>query len=243
MVKIPSNPEEIYKDFINDTKSVFSNDLISVLITGSAAKGEYIRKKSDINFIIVLTEEGMKKIPDFLKISKKWAKANVSVPLFLYKEYIKSSLDSFPIEFLNIKNNSRIIFGDDITNIIEIDKNDLRLQVEREIKGKLLQLRQVFFEINKNPKSFQQFISVSISTFNPIFSAAVYLKKDIYPRNREEIFTEISEIFSIDKDFFERLLDIKKGDLKVSKDTITTIWENYVENIRKISKAIDNHII
>lgn len=242
MVKIPSNPEDIFKDFINDTKSVFSNDLVSVLITGSAAKGEYIPKKSDINFVVVLTEDGMKKIPDFLSTVKKWSKANVSIPLFLYEEYIKSSLDSFPIEFLNIKNNSRTIFGENITDIIEIDKKDLRLQVEREIKGKLLQLRQVFFEINKNPKSFREFISVSVSTFNPIFSAAVYLKNDNYPKNKNEIYTEISEIFSIDKDFFERLLNIKKGTLKVTKDSIVPIWENYVENIRKISKDIDKII-
>ncbi|MFC1724865.1 hypothetical protein ACFL4T_04495 [candidate division KSB1 bacterium] len=243
MVKIPGNPEEIFDDFVSDVKDIFSDHLISVLVTGSVAKGEYVPKKSDINFIIILSEEGMKKIPEYLDTSKKWYKAGVSIPLFLYKEYIESSLDSFPIEFLNIKNNSKTIYGEDLTGIIAIDNKDLRLQVEREIKGKLLKLRHAFFEIDLKPKAFRQFISVSISTFNPIFAAAVYLKENFYPKNQSEIYQKISEIFSVEKDFFDRLIDIKQDKIKVTGDSITPLWEKYVQNIRTISLAIDKHVL
>jgi len=185
----------------------------------------------------------MVKIPSFLKTVKKWSKANVAIPLFFHKEYIKSSLDSFPIEFLNIKYNSKPVFGEDITNIIEINNEDLRLQIEREIKGKLLKLRQVYFEFDLKPKMFHQFVSVSLPTFDSIFSAAVYLKKGIFPKSRKDIYQNVSDIFAIDEEFFDKLIKIKKEELKVEKEDITPLWEKYVDNIKRVSLQIDKHIL
>ena len=97
MTKIPQSPEEIFTEFSNNIKQLFNDDLVSIVLYGSGAKGEYVRKKSDINFLVVLTEDGIKKLSGAFALVKKWNKRNVAVPLFLTREYIESSLDSFPI--------------------------------------------------------------------------------------------------------------------------------------------------
>ncbi len=52
MVKIPNKPEEIFGDFSHEVKKLFGSDLISIILYGSAARDEYVPKKSDINFIL-----------------------------------------------------------------------------------------------------------------------------------------------------------------------------------------------
>ena len=57
-------------------------------------------------------------------------------------EYIRTSLDVFPVEFLNFKLIHATVFGEDIFESLEINRMDLRRQCERELKVKLVSLRQ-----------------------------------------------------------------------------------------------------
>ena len=65
----------------------------------------------------------------------------ISTPLFIARGYIQQSLDTFPLEFLNISSSYQLVFGDDILENIEFKAEDVRTQCERELKGKLLHLR------------------------------------------------------------------------------------------------------
>src|SRR5437667_194921 len=78
----------------------------------------------------------------------KWGrKHRISTPLFMTKEYVLHSTDVFPIEFTEIKERHRIIFGEDIFKDLDIPFKDMRLLCEQQIKGKLLHLRQAYLEI------------------------------------------------------------------------------------------------
>ena len=52
MAKIPVKPEEIFEEIISDYISIFGENLLSIILYGSAARGEYVKKKSDINLLI-----------------------------------------------------------------------------------------------------------------------------------------------------------------------------------------------
>ena len=103
MARIPHKPEEIFQEIILDYQGIFGPDLLSIILYGSGARGEYIPKKSDINFLMLLTENGIDHLSKAFKTVLKWHKKRVHTPLFLTAEYIKSSLDVFPIEFLNLQ--------------------------------------------------------------------------------------------------------------------------------------------
>ena len=83
MAKIPNRPEEIFDEFKGEYVSLFGDDLLAIILYGSGARGEYIPKKSDINFLIVLTDDGMERLGDATGLVGKWEKRSVPVPLFL----------------------------------------------------------------------------------------------------------------------------------------------------------------
>jgi len=88
MAKIPKRPEEIFQEFTQDYQAIFRDDLKSIILYGSGARGEYIPKKSDINFLIVLTEVAMDRLRETFPLIRKWRKRRVNIPLFLTDEYI-----------------------------------------------------------------------------------------------------------------------------------------------------------
>ena len=48
MAKAPENPKDIFQEIIDDCKAMFRNDLVSIILYGSATGKAYIPGKSDI---------------------------------------------------------------------------------------------------------------------------------------------------------------------------------------------------
>jgi predicted nucleotidyltransferase len=239
MAKSPKEPKDIFTDIITDYKKAFGDDLISIIMYGSATGKDYRPGKSDINFMIVLSEEGIERIDMAFDIIKKWQKRNVAIPLFLTEAYVDTSLDVFPIEYLNFQRNYALVFGKDILKDLAFDREFIRLQCEREIKGKLLILRQAFLETSGKGKSLKEVIGNSISAFVAIFDALLHLKGQDLPRTKREVVKATAAEFDMDAALFEKVLDIKDEKVKPGDMEIMGLFKDYLREVRKLAKLVD----
>lgn len=239
MAKIPKTPEEIYQEFTGDFQNVFGENLVSIILYGSAARGEYVYKRSDINFLVVLTNQGMESLNRALSLVHKWAKRKVSTPLILTKHYIESSLDSFPIEFLTMKQHHKLVFGEDILESIDVDESHLRLQCERELRGKLLHLREGYLTTNGKTQPIKNLIRRTVPTFASIFTALLHLKGEETGGSKKHIFEKTTDVFGLDKNVFEKVLHIRNNTLKLKGDEINSLMQEYIEQIRKLTNIVD----
>jgi len=239
MAKIPNDPKDIFDDITKDYQDIYGKDLVSIILYGSAASGNYIPKKSDINFLIILSEEGITRLEKSFKTVEKWNKRKVSVPLFLTQSYISTSLDSFPIEFLNMQKSHQLVFGEDVLKELVFSKNHLRLQCERELKGKLLQLRQVYLESRGKTRNLKFIIENSLTAFISIFHALLYIKDKDVPAGRRETISLVSQEMEVDEKVFLDLLKVKEGSVKLSAEALHTLFENYIGEARKLAYTVD----
>lgn len=239
MAKIPKDPTEIFEEFTTDLKNTFQTDLTAIILYGSAATGEYIHKKSDINFLVVLTENGIKKLRKYLPLISKWQKRNVTTPLFLTKEYILSSLDSFPIEFLSMRMKYELVYGEDIMSNLKVEESDLRLACEREMKGKLLHLREGFLSASKDTRDLKMLISQSLATFTTLFTAILKLREAEPPRKRRELFEKMATEFDLDREVFAKLMDVRENSTKIKKQELLDLVEKYIQEIDKLTQIVD----
>jgi len=242
MSKIPEKPEDIFDEFKDDYITIFGDDLVSVILYGSGARGEYIAKKSDINFLIVLNDNGMEHLNDSIDLVAKWEKRRIPVPLFLSEDYIKSSLDAFPLEFFNIRLAYSVAYGKDVLKDLNIEKGNLRLQCERELKAKLLLLRRSFLQANGEVRLLTGLVKQSFSAFISIFNALLYLKGNEIPGEYLSIIKEMSENYDINRDLFQDLSQIKKEEKKFTKDEIKKIVWEYILEIKGLSKKVDQMV-
>jgi len=239
MTKIPDKPEEIFQEFTADCRQIFGEDLVSIIVYGSAARGEYIPKKSDVNFLIILSNAGIERFHAAQDTIHKWGKRRVAVPLFLTEEYIHNSLDSFPIEFLNISSHYSVVFGKDVFADITISREDLRLQLEREMKGKLLNLRQAYFQAAGDPKSAALLIRDSFGTFLSLFPAVLFLKNESISQNTRENIKRVSLLFKLDTHVLEQLYSIRGESEKLKKSRTSELLRNYITQIRTLAQQTD----
>lgn len=239
MAKTIKDPKEIFPEIINDYQGLYGDDLISIILYGSAAGQDYRPGKSDINFMIVLSEEGIEHLDRAIPVEKKWRKRNVAIPLFLTENYVETSMDVFPIEYLNFKRNYMPVFGKDLLKDLTFDPEFIRLQCEREIKGKLLILREAFLETAGKGKALKHVIGQSIPALVAIFEALLYLKGKELPKENLALVRSTCEAFDLDAGVFEKLLGIKEEKIKPSNHEIGELYKNYLREMRKLAKLVD----
>jgi hypothetical protein len=239
MAKIPDQPQEVFVPLIQDYLKVFGSELVSLIVYGSAASGSYVKGKSDIYLLLVLTEAGINKLDAAFDSVKLWKKRRVATPLVMTKAFIETSLDSYPIEFLNMKNSHILVYGEDVLANLAFQPADLRLQIEREVKGKIILLRQGYLETAGSARELRLLIRNSFTAFISIFNALLYLKQEKAPQTRRETIKEVSNLFSLDAAIFELCSDIREGKDRLAGSEITATFNKYLREVEKISSIVD----
>jgi len=215
-----------------------SGDLIhSLHITGSALTEDFDKKTSDINSVVVLKSMELGFLESLAPKGKKYRKSGISSPLIMTPEYIRNSLDVFPIEFLNIKLCHHTVLGDDIFRDVAIRRDDLKHQCEREIKVKLIGLRQGYLSSMGDSKTLAGNFSASITGHIPLFRGIIELKNVTPPLPGRQVIDVLSERTGVDCSAFREVLSAKKDGFK--KGSLDTLFERYYHATEQIKRAID----
>ncbi|MHB9096380.1 MAG: hypothetical protein ACYC5X_00985 [Syntrophales bacterium] len=239
MAKVPKKPEEIFVEITKEYQGIFGADLISIILYGSGAGQDYIAGKSDLNFLITLTEPGIERLDRLLEIVARWRKRNVAIPLFMTRSDISGSLDAYPIEFLNMKRHYVLVSGEDVLSELAFDPRHIRLQLERELRGKLLHLRSGYLATEGSAGKLRKLIGLSLTAFVSLFSALLYLKNVEIPHGKREVITAAGMSFGIDAAVFLKCEEIRRKTDRFSSDEVKSIFRNYLQEVGRLCEEIE----
>ncbi|MCD4813699.1 hypothetical protein K8S19_08420 [bacterium] len=223
----------------NTLLEILGENVIAVLVYGSAAVGDYLDKSSDINLLVVLKKIDLSVLDAVRRFVKKMGTAKMTAPLLMTPEHIQTSTDVFPIEFYEIKEKHRMIFGEDIFTGLAIDPKNLRHECEHELKGRIMRIRQRFLEIKDSVPALKQlFLSAHNANF-PAFRTALRLKQVDPPVKKEEVTAALAEQFGLDRDCFKTISQMRLGTIKLDVPGLRTLLEKYMIEVQKLAAIVD----
>ena len=94
-----------------------------------------------------------------------WHRAGSATPLLLTTTEFAGSLDAFPIEYGEILDTHRVLFGGDLFTGLAIRPEDLRRACEVQVKSHLLHLREDFVECGGRPAAVAALVADSAPAF------------------------------------------------------------------------------
>jgi predicted nucleotidyltransferase len=127
--------------FLTETDRVLAQGYSAVLY-GSAARGDFVPGRSDINLMLVLEQLTAPVLRSLSRAFTAWRKATREPPLILSRAEWDRASDAFPIEITDMRLSYQVLRGSDPLAGVQVDLADLRKALEREFRGKLLRLRQ-----------------------------------------------------------------------------------------------------
>ncbi len=163
----------------------------------------------------------------------------VASPLIMTPEYIDNSKDVFPVEFLSIKVAHRTVYGEDVFSTLSLDNSHLRHQCEREVKVKLIGLRQGYLTTMGDARALTQSYIDSITGYIPLFRAIITCKDGEPPVLYAEVLRKLSEITGVDCTVYEKLLREKRSKDKLGKAEVDRLFEEYYDATAKLSGIIN----
>jgi hypothetical protein len=227
------------KPFLDEMLAGYGNKIHSLHITGTAITDDFNEKISDINSLIVLNEMDLKFLALLAPLGKKYGKQKVAAPLIMTPGYITSSLDVFPVEFLNFKRVHSTVFGEDILQNLTIDRMDLRHQCERELKTKLIRLRQGYLSSQGDKTLLMEGLVRSITGYIPLFRGIVLLFGKEPPVVQKEVIEALGRETGVNADVFAKVLKEKHEKIKLTIEELNTIFEEYYAATEKLGAIID----
>jgi hypothetical protein len=151
--------------------------LVALLLYGSAARepGAGNQEPGAMNTLLIV-----ERIDDdlFTRLStpvRDWVSAKHPPPLLLTAEEWRDSADAFPIEYDDIRAHHRLLAGRDPWRGITVQREDVRRQLEQELMGKLVHLRQAYVAQWNHPKGLAEIVRETRAGFLTMLRAVLRL--------------------------------------------------------------------
>ncbi|MBE9528795.1 MAG: hypothetical protein IME99_06115, partial [Proteobacteria bacterium] len=110
---------------------------------------------------------------------------------------------------------------------------------EREIKTKLIWLRQGYISSLGDKALISERLSDSIVGYMPLFRAVITLLGEEPPVLRHDVISALQRLTGIETGIFEKMLLLRRGELKLGKEELTASFEQYYKATERTAKIID----
>jgi hypothetical protein len=230
--------EQKLTDLVDRLRKAHGEALRSVILYGSGATGDHHAQYSDLNVLCVLTQVTPAELADSESVFKWWRAQGNPSPLLLSAEEVRTSTDCFPIEFHDMAEGRRVLFGEDVIENLAIDKVFYRAQVEHELRSKLLRLRQKAAVVLKNPQELQRLMIDSVSNFLVLARHALLVSGIPVTGQKREISKSLASI-GVDPSPFDTLLDLREQGKKRSDVAPEILFKDYLRQIEAVVTHVD----
>ncbi len=227
--------EALLKRFIDDVQRLYGDNLLSAYLYGRALRNNHDPSRHMTHVLLILKTLGVKELREYLTLSER-AYRGIE-PLFMSPSYIRSSMDAFPIEFLELKEGV-LLFGEDFLKDTDIYLRHLRFEVEQEIKGKLLHLRHGFLATFKKGR-LMDLLHESFLSYIPTFRASLVVLGKEPPQKVMEILDALKEGFSIDVKPLISVWELRHNP-KMLKEELLDIFDRYHSVLETLAERIDS---
>ncbi len=133
---------EPLREFADLVRQLAGSNAVSLTIFGALAGGSFDPARHTVRSVLVLDKIDLDLLRRLAEEGERLGKSGFAAPLIMTPDYIAASLDTFPLEMIEIYQCHVNVFGTDHFGDLRFEDRHVRLQCEREFKSILISLRQ-----------------------------------------------------------------------------------------------------
>lgn len=220
-------------------RGVLGNEFLAAFLTGSVLTQGFDLQHSKVNIVVVsrtLEPEMLDALREAMPVSRK---APHFDPLLLTQRQIENSLDSFPIEWLEMRERHLTLEGQDVFAALEVPNTYLRLQCEHELRSKHIRLRQAFLASGRHPLLLQDALRGSASSFATLFRTILRLRGEMPPASPAQVIEKVAQLYRLDAEGLLGAHVVRYSTRKYKAEEILAIFRKFLAEISRLVIAVD----
>lgn len=187
--------------FTQDVAQALGGRLVTLLVYGSAARAaapaetrEPKERAGDVNTLLVCDAVDADLLSRLAPPVRTWTRAGQPPPLIFTEREWRESADAFPIEYEDIRAAHRILAGRSPWDGITVRPDHVRRQLEHELKGKLVHLRQGYAAYWTDPKRLAATVAATQAGFRTMLRAVLRLVGRTPPASADALVREAAAV-------------------------------------------------
>ncbi|MBI1271718.1 hypothetical protein GC174_14920 [bacterium] len=212
-LNVPSPVEQSLQELVESLKQGAGDNLQSVIIYGSIARGHFRPGASDVNLVILLKDVSASELDNIDKPLRKARNSiNVNAMIMTGSEVARSA-DVFPVKFMHIKNYHLVLFGDDPFAELNISPQHLRIRLEQELRNISIRLRNRYVNLHQDRSVSIGLVTDLMGSFAVQLRTLLELTGKPLPQEHstKAHLIAAAEAFDLDKEALEAASELRRG--------------------------------
>jgi hypothetical protein len=243
MVTAPrSNRMETEKhiaELVERVKLATGTNLECLVLFGSAVSEEFHPQFSDVNTLCVVRELSAATLDTLAPTFTWWTRKKYPAPLVFSRTELERSADVFAIELFDICQRHRLLYGENIFKTMHVPMDKHRVQVEHDLRAKLLTLRQLYIQAAGDDGLVRKLMLDSVPNFGTLFRHVMIVLGMQPGIHRADAIRVLADHLKFDPDVFLQLFEVRASKKRESELNARSSFAKYLEGIDKVIQAMD----
>ena len=229
--------EDKLQEFVTRARAAAGSNIEGIILFGSAVSGDFHPGLSDLNLFCVLYDSSFKALQALAPVAQWWNKQKQPPPLCMTRQELERSTDVFTIELMDMVQHHRVLFGEGVLGL-QIATRLHRIQVEYELREKLILLRQHILLAGDSPSRLWDVVLHSVPSFTTLFRHALIVLGGASLARREAV-AALAKQLQFDASAIGQALDVREGKVNKRNLHVTDLCTRYLAVIEKVTEAVD----
>ncbi len=231
-------PEDKLQELVGRIHYACGDDLLSVVLYGSAARDDYHEQYSDVNVMVVLRHMKPSVFPALTGVLAWWSREEkLRPPTIMTLEELRESADVFAIEMLDIQAAHKTLYGDDVVSAIEVPMNLHRVEVEHDLRTTLLRLRHHLLLTGDGDEELKTVLGKSVTSVVTLFRHALIALGENPPHAKSKVLEQAAEVFGFNGQPLRTVLELRSDGQHI--DNVRELYHAYMDAILAVAHGLD----
>jgi hypothetical protein len=239
---LPEETQQLLRSYVKDVAQVYGNQVESLLLYGSAVRGEFLPGRSNLNLLLFVSSYDVAVLKKYNDLHKRWSKEQLVVPLFLTTADLESAAFVFPLEYQDIYEWHRVLWGQDPFVGFKVDSRHLTSEVLQALRGNLLRVRQRLVEGGSTEEAMTILLPLSITALLPVLRGTQRLLDRPVLSHGEPLLKDLEVHFGINLTGLRDALLLKRGQISPGHKEVPRLMDRYLESLGKLVTTVEQRL-
>jgi hypothetical protein len=234
-------PEGKLQELVTRLQQACGDNLVSIVLYGSAAREDFHEEFSDVNVLVVLQHLRPDSFASISAVLRWWSHdEKLRPPMVMTIEELRESADVFAIELLDMQRSHKTLFGQDVVTAIDIPMNLHRVEVEHELRTTLLRLRHHLLLSPGSDDELRAVLAKSITSVLTLFRHALIALGEDPPHAKPQLLEKAGQVFGFDVQPLRSIMGLRNEG--AHGENLHDLYHEYMSAIQRVAHELDARV-
>jgi hypothetical protein len=238
-IEPPADTLAAIREWLAPVRAALGPEFLAAYLHGSVLTPGFDARHSRVNVLVVARSLHLDVLDALRAALPEDRKPPHVSPLFLTLLQIEESLDVFPIEWLDIHERHLVLEGQDVLGGLKVPRSNLRLQLEQELREKLITLRQAYLAGGRHPEALEPVLRAGASSFATLCRSLLRLRGETPPGPTGAVIERVAEVFRLDAEGLLSAHVVRHSDRRFKGADLLAHYRRFLVEVERLVNAID----